>query len=218
MLVNLLTDLHIKANSTKRIKEHVKPCSENSDLIINTCVDRCVSHGTNKMREDQRRPFLEQRQRLFWVKLSFLKHILLSSISSDVTGAVWKSLEKSGRSKQTQTPYPEPCTRSKESGLIKTEAGKFICAQRKKSICHRRRIEMGIIALSGMLPDGDSDPRWWANKCFVTLVHILKNHRYLSDQFSLCRSVLNNLGNFLSRLKEKCETSNVLLCILVDIA
>ena len=42
MLVNLRTDLHIKAYSTKKLlgfQEHVKLCLGNSDLIVNTCVD-----------------------------------------------------------------------------------------------------------------------------------------------------------------------------------
>lgn len=41
-LVNLQTDLHIKAYSTKnllRIQEHVKLYSGNSDLLVNKCVD-----------------------------------------------------------------------------------------------------------------------------------------------------------------------------------
>lgn len=67
-LVDLRTDLHIKADSTKKllwIQEHMKPYLENLDLIINTCANMYVIHGTSKMREDQRRTSLKQRQRLF---------------------------------------------------------------------------------------------------------------------------------------------------------
>lgn len=53
-LVNLRTDLHIKADSTKKllwIQEHMKPCLENSDLIINTCVNMAQAKGERNKEE-----------------------------------------------------------------------------------------------------------------------------------------------------------------------